>query len=292
MLFSMRTRSFLLGLGLVALSALGPLATASPAHAAPTTPALSPSIVDVLSRGLVVVERDKKPISVGTVLRGDGRVVTSLSAIGDVKPGTEPSLELRFPDGSQVKAKVGHADTTWDLALLIPQSGRYNEGLVASETDPTSAPVWSAMPSKAKTPLVTSLPVKGRMDARAKDSTALQQALDVDVRGIHVAPGTPIVDDKGGVVGVLVNACKAGTGACTPTPVGAPVTALRTFLMKTPETAKRPSAWLGIAGATAQVAGTRGVRVLQMSPGSPAEKAGFKTSETDGDVIVAVALIP
>lgn len=283
-------RSLLLcGVLATSIAASGEAAAASPA------PSLSPTIVDALGRGLVVVERDKKPVAVGTVLRGDGRVVTALSALGDVK-GAEPALELRFPDGSMVKAKLGHQDGAWDLALLVPQSGRYNEGLVAGETDPTSVPLFTAMPSKTKSPFVSSVPVRGRTDARGKgDASALNQAIDLDTRGVHVVPGSPLVDAQGSVLGLVVNACRSVPAApnaapmpCSPVSVGAPVSALRNFLVRTPASAKRPSAWLGIAGAAAQVASTRGVRVLATSPGSPAEKAGFHVSETDGDVIVAV----
>jgi len=269
------------------------IAASGAAQAAPA-PALSPTIVDALGRGLVVVERDKKPVSVGTLLRGDGRVVTALSALGDMK-GAEPAFELRFPDGSLVKAKLGHQDGAWDLALLVPQSGKYNEGLVASETDPASVPVFTAMPSKTKSPLVSSVPVRGRTDARAKgDASALTQAIDLDTRGMHLVPGSPLVDAQGSVLGLVVNACRAvpgtapGAAPCSPFAVGAPVSALRNFLVRTPDTAKPPLAWLGIAGAAAQIAGTRGIRVLATSPGSPAEKAGFHVSEADGDVIVAV----
>ncbi len=263
---------------------------------APVVPGLSPTIIDALARGLVVVERDKKPVAVGTVLRGDGRVVTALSSLGSLALAQtadgktqEPVIDLRFPDGSVAHAKLGHQDTAWDLALLVPQSGKYNDGLVASETDPTAVPVYTAMPSRAKLPLVSNVPVRGRTEARARqDATTLPAALDLDVHSLHVVPGAPIVDNTGSVVGILVNACKAGSSPCTPVSVGVPVAALRNFLMRVPESAKRPAAWLGIAGSIAQAAGTKGVRVMAVSPNSPASNAGFHVSEADGDIIVAV----
>ena len=45
---------------------------------------------------------------------------------------------IRYADGSVVKTKVGHKDAGWDLALLIPQTGRWLEGLVPSAGDPGS----------------------------------------------------------------------------------------------------------------------------------------------------------
>ena len=64
------------------------------------------------------------------MLRNDGRVLTALSSLGDGN-----SINVRFPDGSVVPARVGHRDRVWDLALLVPQVGRWPEGMNASDTD-------------------------------------------------------------------------------------------------------------------------------------------------------------
>ena len=77
---------------------------------------------------------------------------------------------------------------------------------------------------------------------------------------------------------------KAATAACAPVVVGAPVTAIRLFLAKTPTSAVAPTPWLGIRG-DAQTEGTKGVRLAAVAPQSPAEKAGLTSN---GDVIVAV----
>jgi serine protease Do len=235
---------------------------------------------------------------VGAVLSGDGRILTALSALG-----ASETADVRYADNSVVHAKVGHRDKAWDLALLVPLSGRWLDGLQASENDPTAIEPKVLVPAKiTRTPIP--FKVKGRIDARSKEGDSLPASLDIDVRGTP-APGTPVIDDAGGVLAVLVHACKAdasqgsqggGQGAagaavpCTPTVVGAPVAALRHFLVRTPLNAVAPSAWLGIVGAPDSAGNVRGVRVMAVAPQSPAEKGGLKThsDRNKADLIAAV----
>src|SRR5665213_3174315 len=77
-----------------------PAATATPQQAAPPTEA---------KRGLVTLEREGRLIGVGTVLNGDGRILTALSPLGG-----KDTVDVRYADGHVVHAKVGHKDKDWD----------------------------------------------------------------------------------------------------------------------------------------------------------------------------------
>ena len=129
--------------------------------------------------------------------------------------------------------------------------------------------------------------------------------LDVDVKGPPVA-GAPLLDVTGRVVAVLVRACKgpapdgAGSGventpateakeaagpadaahACQPVVVGAPVSAIRTFLTRAGDGPRG----LASRGEPEASGGMHGVRVVAVAPSSPAEKALLKAT----DLIVAV----
>jgi serine protease Do len=282
------------------------LLAAAAAHAAPP-PAAAPAPaeaagLDAARRGVVQVEHGGRPVAVGMVLSKDGRVLTSLSALG-----TTSDPELRYADGSVVKAKIGHKDKTWDLALLIPQSGRWLDGLVPSQDDPASGELKAFLPKGGKL-ASTVVGFKGRTDAASKDGESLKSALELDLKGSPSVPGAPILDANGKVVGVLVRACKDPGDApsskaaketketkekadkappCAPLTVGAPVYALRSFLMKTPPSAVIPAPWLGLGGAPTQAGNFKGVKIMGVAPGSPAEKAGLKAGE-GADVIVAV----
>jgi serine protease Do len=237
-------------------------------------------------------------MAIGTVLSRDGRVLTSLSALGSVE-----TPEIRYADNTVVRAKLGHKDKTWDLALLIPQSGAWRDGLVPTDADPAGAELKSFLPKAGKL-AASGVNLKGRTDARTKDGDPLRRALELDFKGAPSVPGAPLLDPNGKVVGMLVRACKdTGAGAasadpdkpgkapapsCSPITVGAPVPALRGFLMKTPAEAVQPAPWLGLGGAPTEAGNVKGVRVMGVAPGSPAEKAGLKAGGDTPDVIVAV----
>jgi serine protease Do len=296
------------GLGTLAASASNH-ATAAPPPSLPSLPGAGgnsggagPTIdLDQVRRGVVQVEQGGRPMAVGTVLSKDGRVLTSLSALGGVE---QP--EIRYADNTVVKTKIGHKDKNWDLALLIPQSGKWLDGLVPTDTDPTGLDIKAFLPKAGKLSGV-GIGLKGRTDARSKEGDALRSVFDLDLKGIPGIPGAPLVEPGGKVVGVLVRACKevvesaekggaqaavAAAGAdknpCAPITIGAPVSALRGFLMKTPANAVQPAPWLGLGGGPAESGNVKGVRVMGVAPGSPAEKAGLKPSADNPDVIVAV----
>jgi serine protease Do len=277
-------------------------APAAGAHAAPVAAAPVQQLYERVRRGVVAIERNGVPVAIGTVLGNDGRILTALSGLG----GGE-GADVRYADGTSVHAKIGHSDRDADLALLVPQAGRWTDGLSASEADPTVIDLRAMLPATRGAHLGPApAGVKGRVDAHARDGSALLQMLDVDLKAPAIA-GAPLLDSNGGVVGVLVRACKgapeaagsdspwaawgnaqqtaARAGACSPVVLGAPVTAIRSFLSKTPAAAATPAPWLGIRGETESQGSARGVRITAVAPQSPADKAGLKASE---DVIVAV----
>jgi serine protease Do len=78
--------------------------------------------------------------------------------------------------------------------------------------------------------------------------------------------------------------------ACAPALIGAPVSALRSFLIRTPQNAVSPAPWLGIVGQQDAAGSVHGVRVMAVAPQSPAEKGGLKggSDRDQSDIIVAV----
>jgi serine protease Do len=255
-------------------------------------------------RGVVALERNGVPMAIGTVLSGDGRVLTALSGLGGAD-----GADVRYADGTMVHAKVGRSDRTSDLALLVPASLKWTEGLSASETDPAGQELRVMLPAHGTHLGPAVAAVKGQVDAHAREGAALLRMLDVDIKGAPVA-GAPLLDSTGGVVGVLVRACKgappaqpgpdetSGTWYPTPAPVsaaaraacksvvlGAPVSSIRTFLTHSTGAPTTPAPWLGIRGEPEHVGGVTGVRVVAVAPSSPAEKASLKPTT---DLIVAV----
>jgi serine protease Do len=269
--------------GSTAPTAAAPARTSPAASVAPT-PGQGLSL-ERITRGVVTVERDGRLLGAGTVLAGDGRVLTALSVMG-----ASEVADIRYSDGSVVHGKVGHRDKTWDLALLVPQSGKWLEGLSASELDPSATELRGIVAAHPGHPAIVPAQLRGTVEARAKDGSEMPNALDVDIKGVP-SFGAPVTDALGGVVGVIVHACKAAdSGPCSPLAVAAPVAALRQFLVRTPLSAAVPAPWLGIVGEPDSAGNTHGVRVMAIAPQSPADKGGLKTNpeRPKADLIVAV----
>lgn len=242
--------------------------------------------------GVVVLERAGKPIGIGTVLGGDGRILTALSSLGHGN-----GVDARFSDGSVTRVKVGHTDRAWDLALLLPQNGRWTKGLKASRVSATNAGTglrsFSLVGAKELAPARTI--VRGRTTLLGGDSELLHDALDLASRFKPTDVGSPVLDDRGDVVAVVARACLPNSpDVCSPVPFGVPVSAVKAFLRTVPAHALPPAPWLGIQGAAADVGPVRGVRVLDVHPKSPAAAAGLRggAQATAADVVVAVDGVP
>ncbi len=207
------------------------------------------------------------------VLEQDGRMLTSLAAVG-----ANDTADVRYADGHTVHTRAAHKDAVLDLALLVPLSGRYVTGLLASELDPTQVELRTASLASGR-PALVSTKIKGHVDAHAKEGTSLSGATELD--GARPPSGAPVLDPAGRVLGLVAHACRnVDAAACSDVSVVVPILSIRIFLSKTPSNAVPPSPWLGINGTPDVVAGIRGVRVQAVAPASPAERAGLK-NQTD-----------
>jgi serine protease Do len=272
---------------------------AAPGAAVDSPQATARQLYEHILRGVVALETNGVPVAIGTVLSGDGRVLTALSGLGGAD-----GADVRYADGTVVHAKVGRSDRASDLALLIPQSLKRTEGLVASAVNPLGLDLRAVLPAHGVHLGPAMAAVKGQVDAHARDGAALSQMFDVDLKGPSIA-GAPLLDSTGGVVAVLVRACKGPSAeaapapedtsgvwshavaspqparqACRPVILGAPVSTIRSFLSQAPS-----APWLGIRGEPELSGGVHGVRVVAVAPASPAEKASLKPTS---DLIVAV----
>jgi len=246
------------------------------------------SLLQKAREGIVLLERAGKVIGVGSVLSGDGRILTALSSLGHGN-----NIDARFADGSVSQVKMGHSDRVWDLALLVPQNARWKKGLKASRVSAIKAGsqlrTFSTVGAKEVAPARTI--IKGRTTLVGGDSELLQDALELASRFKTTDVGSPIVDDNGDVVGLIARACApVPNQPCSQVPYGVPVSAVKAFLRTVPASAVPPAPWLGIQGVADDVGPVRGVRVIGVHPKSPAAAAGLRggADKAAADVVFAV----
>jgi serine protease Do len=257
---------------------LRPLPNPSASQAPPTTGGLTS---ERIRQSLATVEVAGHATGIAVILDGDGRLITSLTAVG-----ANDAADVRYADGHVVHAHAAHKDRVLDLALLVPLSGRYTTGLLPSDKDPMTVELRTGSLATGH-PAIIPAKLKDRIDAHAKDGTSLSGAWELD----HAPPsGAPLLDPEGRGLGIAGHACRnAAAGAttsstaCVDATVIIPILSIRIFLSHTPANAVAPSPWLGINGTADTVNGIRGVRVQAVAPRSPAEHGGLHTTS---DLIV------
>lgn len=257
-----------------------PAAPVAAPAAAPSAPA--PNSVERARQGVVVLERQGKPLALGVVLEGDGRILSALSPLTNGN-----FLSVRYADGAVVPLKLAHSDRGWDLALLSPggpsQQPVHKSGLRAAKT-PSFVGLQTFTLAPPNTVAVAPATLKLAPGLLGADATALVGAYELGSKPALV--GGPIVNTEGEVVAIVARACPAnGNAACVPSPYAAPVSEVKQFLQRVPAEAT----WLGIeaAGAAGPVLG---VRVVSVAPSSPAAIAGLRPGKdaAEADLIVAV----
>ncbi|MEO5731555.1 MAG: S1C family serine protease [Byssovorax sp.] len=244
------------------------------------------SMEEKAARGVVVIERAGQALALGAVLSGDGRILSSLSPLGS---GND--LDVRFADGTSVRVKLGHHDRTWDLALLVPQSGRWGQGLIASAREPVrpDATIHAFTLNKGK---ISAAPIvlRSHRSLLGGDDKPLENAIEIGSRVNPVDLGSPVIDEEGRVVAVLGRGCApVENRPCAPVAFGAPMASIKSFLRNVPASAVAPAAWLGIQGVSETSGIAKGVRIISVHPDSPADEAHLKGGEKGAsDLILAV----
>jgi serine protease Do len=248
----------------------------------------------------VRLERDGQRVGFGAVLRGDGRIVTALSALGH---GNQ--VKARFADDTVLPVHVVATDRAWDLALVEAEGGHWTRGLRPSALDPSGdGTPLRRFRGRSSRLEETPFTVSSRRALVGRDGVVLENMLLQNARLGSEDLGSPLLDEGGDVVALVVQACAPTvTRTCQLEPFGAPVSAVKSFLRAAPPRRPLPAAFVGFRGAVGHEGSVAGVRLVAIEPGSPAAAAGLRAGEPskrggdeldapDGDLVVAVDDVP
>jgi len=233
-------------------------------------------------RQVVALLRAGKPIGVGAILAGDGRIITALSVLGH---GND--VDARFADGKVTRVRLVQSDRGWDLALVAPATRRLDTGLRASRNSALGkdAKLMAFSPG-AKDLSSLKVRVKEAHTLVGGDNARLDGALVLETKHKANELGSPVIDERGDVVAVLAQACAPkDEKTCTLAPYAAPVAAIKDFLRTVTTGGGQPQPPFGIRGVAHDTGSAKGVHVLAVTPRSPAARSGLRAG---ADTIVAV----
>jgi S1-C subfamily serine protease len=221
----------------------------------------------------------------GVAFTDDGFMLTSAHVVAGAQGGL-----AEFTDGTESRFDVVGSDPLADLAVLRVRDGGAKPAtlgdadtlrigqLVVAVGNPLG--LAGSVTAGVVSALGRSLPVRDGRRARLIDDV-----IQTDAALNPGNSGGALADSSGRVVGI--NTAVAGIGLGLAVPINSTT---RSIISELITTGRVRRAWLGVAGAPAplppQVADRlgqrRGLRLLEVVPGSPASKAGLYL----GDVIV------
>jgi len=232
-----------------------------------------------------MLERGGRPIAIGTLLNGDGRILTALSSLTH---GNQ--IVARYPEGQLIPVRLSHSDRGWDLALLNPEGDERRSGLKASREPPLTvgSKVHAVSYVRDKQLGSSRVTIKAKSTLRGGDCAELLDALELPFVPKPADVGAPLVNDQGEVVAIIARACSVTDKlGCTLAPYGAPVSAVRDFLRAAPPRPRSP--WVGLEVVAFDAGVARGVRVAAVAPEGPAASSGLRAGAPGvGDVVLAV----
>ena len=186
----------------------------------------------VLRQGVVIVEQLKRPVAVGIVLAGDGRILTALSPIG-----AGNSLTARYANGATKRLRVASSHRGMNLALLSPEDSRFTEGLRASRmlADDASAQARWLRGNQTGPGIVAPAGKVRKETLTGGDDYTLR---DVFTFGFVPRPfelGSALVDVNGDVLGIISQACQSQpNGDCRLIAYAVPASMIKEFLEECP----------------------------------------------------------
>ena len=242
-----------------------------------------PAVVD-----LEVVAAGPAARALGRERRGAGVVVTPeghILTVAHIVLGAE-RLTATFPSGHQVTGEIAGIDTETGLALLrIPPFAGMAVAPLGPGRSLKLAQLCVAVGSQGGTlrsvgtgSLDAFPPFEGYWEYR------LDRVLQTNAGTHPLSPGGPLLDAAGQVIGILAFAAPDDQTVAFAIPVDLVTGVLPELIRAGRVTSRAPRPWLGTYTVTTE----RGVGVVGVTPGSPADRAGVRQR----DLILQVNGVP
>jgi S1-C subfamily serine protease len=242
-----------------------------------------PAVVDlqVVAAGPAARALGRERAGAGVVVTPEGHILTAAHVV----LGAE-RVTATFPSGRQVTGEVAGVDGETGLALLhIPPFPGMVVAPLGAGRSLRLAQLCVAVGSQGGT--LRSVGT-GSLDAfppfEAYWEYRLDRVIQTNAVTHPLSPGGPLLDAGGEVIGILAFTAPDDQAVAFAIPVDLVTSVLPELIRAGRVTSRAPRPWLGIYTVTAE----RGVGVVGVTPGSPADRAGLRQR----DLILQVNGVP
>lgn len=254
---------------------------------AKVTDAKGPDLAN-LRQSIVVIEQSKRPVAIGCVLGGDGRILTALSPIG-----TGNSLSARYANGESKRLRVAASHRGMNLALLSPEDTRFSQGLRASRLiadEPAAHARW-LRGNQAGPGIVAATGPLHRETLTGGDDYALHEVFTVGFVPRPLELGSVLIDGNGDVLGLMSQACQTQpNGNCRTVAYAIPVAMIKEFLRTVPAGAVSPAPWIGLRVVETEGCAVKSLRIAAVDSRGPVATLGLHAGKdaNSADLLVAI----
>jgi S1-C subfamily serine protease len=223
----------------------------------------------------------------GFIITPDGYIATNCHVVDGAN-----NVEVSLADGTACTAEVIGQDAATDIALLRISGS----GLPMADLGDSDILRVGQMAIAVGNPLgFQSTVTAGVISAlgrslRSKTGRLIENVIQTDAALNPGNSGGPLVDSRGGVIGINTAIIQSAQGIC----FAIPINTMRWVVTQLIREGKVVRGFLGISGQTVplpvrvvryfQLDHDSGVQIIDVSQGSPADRAGLK----EGDVVISI----
>ncbi|CAM4092063.1 trypsin-like peptidase domain-containing protein [Nocardia ninae] len=250
--------------------------------------AVLPSVVSIR-----VTVGDNGATGSGVVLDGQGYLATNNHVVSMAAQDktNRATIQVQFADGTKVPANIVGRDPKTDLAVLkvdvknltVAKLGKSDDVQVGDEVLAIGSPL--GLSKTVTSGIVSALHRPVNLEGEGSDTKAVIDAVQTDASINPGNSGGALVDMEGRLIGINT-AIRSESGGSVGLGFAIPVDRVTSVAQTLIRDGAIHHAQLGVSAQTKNVANEviSGARIADVSPGSPAAKAGI----VEGDVIVKV----
>ncbi|MFC9663550.1 trypsin-like peptidase domain-containing protein [Nocardia sp. NPDC127606] len=250
--------------------------------------AVLPSVVSIR-----VTVGDNGATGSGVVIDGGGYVVTNnhVISMAATDKSNRAAIQVQFSDGTRVPAQIVGRDPKTDLAVLkveaknltVANLGKSADVQVGDDVLAVGSPL--GLSKTVTSGIVSALHRPVKLAGEGSDTNAVIDAVQTDAAINPGNSGGALVDMQGRVVGINT-AIRSETGGSVGLGFAIPVDVMTTVTQTLIRDGQMHHPVIGLSARTKTVANEvmSGAAVADVTPGSPADKAGI----VEGDVVVRI----